>query len=130
MPLNVEIIEHHECLEAVVTGHYDTQQAIDAFPHVLSICRLKGLSKILIDFRKISGVPAATEKIIYAYGILDHYDKHTTTGGQELMVAYVGRPPQISTYQPGLEIAKERNMPFEVFTDMTACYQWLGIEPA
>ena len=67
MSLNIKIIQHDFFLEVVVTGTYDMQDAINRFPSVLSICRLTGLSKVLIDFRNLSGIPEATEKIIYTF---------------------------------------------------------------
>jgi len=53
MALDVKIIQHDAFLEVVVTGTYNMRDAIDRFPYVLSTCRLTGLSKVLIDFRKL-----------------------------------------------------------------------------
>ena len=128
MALDVKIIQHDAFLEVVVTGTYNMRNAIDRFPYVLSTCRLTGLSKVLIDFRNLTGTPAATEKIIYAFGIQDHYNEYISTGGQELMVAYVGSESHVSTYEPGLKIAKDDNMPFDLFTDIAEAYKWLGIQ--
>ena len=124
MALDIEIIQHDAFLEAVVTGSYNLQDAIDRFPHILS-----GLSKVLIDFRKLTGIPATTEKIIYAFGIQDHYNSHISTGGQELMVAFVGSAPFVTTYEPELKIAKDSNMPFDLFTDIAEAHKWLGVQP-
>ena len=129
MALDVKIIQHDAFLEVVVTGTYDMQEAIDTFPHVLSTCRVTGLSKVLIDFRTLSGIPAATEKIIYAFGIHDHYNNHIPSGGKKVIVAYVGSAPQVSTYEPGLKIAKDTDMPFDLFTNIAEAYTWLGIKP-
>ena len=129
MALNIKIIQHDAFIEVVVSGAYDMQDAIDRFPYVLSTCRLAGLSKVLIDFRNVTGIPAATEKIIYTFGIQDHYSNYIATGGQALMVAYVGSAPHVSTYEPGLKIAKDSNMPFDLFTDIAEAYKWLGIKP-
>ncbi len=129
MALDVKIIQHDAFLEVVVTGTYDMQDAINRFPHVLSTCRLTGLSKALIDFRDLAGIPAATEKIIYAFGIQDHYDEHISTGGQDLMVAYVGSAPHVSTWEPGLQIAQDSNMPFDLFTNIKKAYEWLSVHP-
>lgn len=130
MALDIKIIQHDAFLEVVVSGDYNMQEAIDRFPHLLSACRLAGSPKVLIDFRNLTGIPAATEKIIYAFGIKDHYDEYISAGGQELMVAYVGSAPHVSTYEPGLQIAKDSKMPFDLFTDIAEAYKWLGIRPA
>ena len=129
MALNVKIIQHEEFLEVVVTGTYNMQDAAEGFPHVLSTCRQAGLSKILIDFRNLTGTLAATEKVIYTFGIQDHYKNYISTGGQELMIAYVGNAQQVSTYEPEQKIARDNNMPFDLFSDIEEAYEWLGIKP-
>lgn len=53
-----------------------------------------------------------------------------SSGGQELIVAYVGSAPHVSIYEPGLKIAKDDNMPFDLFTNIAEAYKWLGIQPA
>jgi hypothetical protein len=129
MALDVEIIPHDALLEVIVTGTYDMQDAINRFLHVLSACRISGLSKVLIDFRDLAGIPATTEKVLYAFGIQDHYYKHISTGGQEIMVAYVGRPPLVSTWELGLQIAKDHDIPLDLFTNVEEAYKWLGVHP-
>jgi hypothetical protein len=96
MALNIKIIQHSEFLEVIVAGTYHTLDAIDRFPHVLSTCRLTGLTKVPIDFRSLAGIPAATEKITYAFEIQDSYVNYISTGGREIVVAYVGSAPLVS----------------------------------
>ena len=45
------------------------------------------------------------------------------------MIAYVGNAPQISTYEPGLDIAKESNIPFDLFNNIMDAYEWLNVHP-
>jgi hypothetical protein len=129
MALDVTMTPHDAFLEVVVTGTYDMQDAVDRFLHTLSACRLPGLCKVLIDFRDLTGLPAATERIMYAYEIQDQYYQHLSTGGQELMVAYVGIEPHVGGWDPGLEVAQESDMPFDTFTDIEEAYEWLGERP-
>ena len=44
-------------------------------------------------------------------------------------MAYLGAPPAVSTYEPGLELTKSRDLPFDIFTDEAAAHRWLEIEP-
>ena len=129
MALDVKIVQHDEYLEVLVSGAYGMQDAIDRFPHVLSACRLTGASKVLIDFRELTGIPAATEKVLYAFGVRDHYEKYISTGGQPLRVAYVGKAPLVSTYEPGLQVAQDGKLPFDLFVDISEAYEWLGVDP-
>ncbi len=71
---------------------------------------------------------AAIEKVIYAIGIKEHYEKHLDTGGQPLRIAYVGKAPQISTYEPGLDLAKSEQLPFTVTTNLDKALAWLGVK--
>ena len=84
MSIEANIIEHDTYLEVVVTGTYDMQEAIDRFPNVISACKSTGLSRVVIDFRDLVGIPAATQKIIYAFGIQDHYENYIANGGAPL----------------------------------------------
>lgn len=128
MAIDVRVIPQNDFLKIVVSGAYDMQEAIDKFLYVFTTCRLTGLSKVCIDFSGLNGLPAAIEKMIYAFGIKDHYNKYIAMGGQKLMIAYVGNKPFVSDYEPGLKIVKDANMPFELFTNITEAYKWLGVK--
>lgn len=129
MSLDVKTNQYEEYLEVIVTGQYDMQDAIDKFPQVLDTCRLSGLSKVIIDFRELQGLPAATEKVIYAFGVEKHYVEHLSSGGQALQVAYVGKAPFVSTYEPGVEIAQSSGLPFRLFENINEAFEWLGVKP-
>ena len=129
MGIDVKTYPHDDFLEVVVSGTYEMHDSINKFPEVLSACRFLEISKVLIDFRELEGILAATEKVLYAFGIQEHYRKHVSIGGQKLMIAYVGKAPIVSTYEPGLKIAKGSNMPVELFTSIEEAYEWLSINP-
>ncbi len=127
MTLEIDITRHSDFFEVVVTGTYNLQEAIDKFNYVLMPSSLTGIWKILIDFRKLSGDRSAVEKIIYALEIKERYFEHLATGGPKLQVAYVGSPSQVSTYQPGLDIARKSDMPFMLFTRIEDAHEWLDV---
>ena len=129
MALDVKIIQHTDYLHVVVTGDYDMRDAIDKFPLVLSTCRLTGITKVLVDFRDINGVPAATEKILYTYGIVEHYNQYISHGGREIKFAFVGQSPQVSTFEPGKQIARNGNIPLYIGTDIDEALEWLNVQP-
>jgi len=125
MTLSINVIQRSDFFEIVVTGTYNLQEAIDKFHYVLTSSNMTGISKFLIDFRKLSGDRAALEKIIYALEIQNRYFEHLDKGGPKLLIAYVGTPSQVSTYEPGLEIARQSDMPFTLFTSIEDAYEWL-----
>ena len=130
MAISVLIKQHDDFLEVLVGGNHDMQEAVDRFPHVLAVCRLTRITRVLINYRELQGVPAATEKIIYAFGVMDHYREHLSSCGMKLRVAYVGGALQVSSYEPGLQIARDEGLPFELFTDVEQARKWLGSDPS
>jgi hypothetical protein len=129
MPLNVNVTQHADFLEIIVTGTYDLRDSIDKFSYLLVPSQLTGISKVLIDYRDLSGDINALEKIIYALEIEKRYFEYLAAGGRALQVAYVGSAPQVKNYRPGLEIVKDSKMPFELFTTIAEAHKWLCVSP-
>lgn len=119
-----------EFLRVVYSGTYDMQEAFDSFAIALRVCRYDRTSKVLIDYSKLDGVLAATEKILYALNAKNLYEKHLSVGGQKLKVAFFSKAPHVTTYRPGLQIAEENGLPFDLFTDIEEAYRWLEVIPA
>jgi hypothetical protein len=126
MALEIETIQHNDYLEVVVSGPYDFNDAVNKFPYVLDLCRITGLKKVLIDFRKISNEGGGTEKTLYALSVEDFYQKYLNSGGHELQFAYVG--PSISSYEPGMEIAQQSELPFKLFDKRNEALEWLNVK--
>lgn len=125
--IKISHIQHNKYLEFLVTGTFDLQDALDNFIKVLDICRLIKVSKVLIDFRKLRGLPFATEKSLYAFRAVEIYKKYLDFGGQPLKFAYVGIPPIVSSYKPGLKIARSSEVDVDLFTDINKAYDWLDV---
>ena len=128
MSLNVRIEQFPKYLRVIVTGNYDLQEAINRFPSVLSVCLLTGLNKVLIDYRELQGLQAATEQALYTFGIQEQYNDYLIKGGEELRIAYVANTP-LTSFEPGVNIVKNSNYSWALFSDMEAACEWLGIEP-
>ena len=126
MTININIIHNNDYLEFFVTGTYDLIEAINRFPLVLDVCRLTGLTKVLIDFTELQGEGSGTEKCLYAFGIEDHYIKYINSGGHKLQVAYVGSSNP--KYDPGAAIAKSSHLPFKLFDERFKAFEWLQVE--
>ena len=127
MLTQIEMTPRDGYLEVVVQGTHGSEDGVAKFPLVLAKCRSTGLSRVLVDMRSLGGVPAATEKLLYAYGVLEEYTLYIERGGHPLQIAYVGSAPAVSTYEPGLEVARQGGFRFELFTDMSAALAWLGV---
>lgn len=130
MPLEVDIIPQKEYLKVIVSGDYDMQEAIDEFSFVLSACKITGLSKILIDFRKLHGEIYSIQKIIYSLQIVGQVKDYFASKGKDLQFAWVGKTPQVSKYKPGLEIAEREGIQAMLSVDINEAFEWLGVKKA
>lgn len=130
MSLEVQIIQHEDFVEVLVSGEYDLQEAVDKFPLILSTCQITGLRKVLIDFRKLLGKIYAVQKIIYTHQVIDKVKNYFASSGQEIQFAFLGKAPQISTYEPGLKIVEIERMRAIVTDDMNEAFEWLGVKKA
>ena len=124
----IELVQHEDYLEVIVTGRYDHQDAIYRFPLVIDTCRLIGIDKALIDFRELQGDIAATLKVLYTLKIKEYYDNHIKAGGMPLKIAYVGSPPQVISYEPGNNLAQNVHLPTKLTTDKNEALLWLGVK--
>ncbi|MHA2061302.1 MAG: hypothetical protein ACW963_03315 [Candidatus Sifarchaeia archaeon] len=127
MSLEVEIIQHKEYVEAIISGEYDMQEAVNKFPPVLSACQIVGLSKVLIDFRKLHGDIYAVQKIMYTQQVLGQVKDYFATRSKDLQFAYVRKAPQVSTNEPGLEMAEREGIQVIVTDDINEAFEWLGL---
>jgi hypothetical protein len=114
-------------LEVRVTGTFALQDAIDRFVEILWNCRKERLEGVLIDLRDLGGLPFATEKTLYAIRAVDLYRRHLASGGETLRFAYVGAPPIVNSYRPGLDIARGSGVDVEMFEDVDTARGWLGV---
>ena len=128
MSLKVDIIQHKEYVEANVSGEYDMQEAIDKFSMVLNACKISSRPKVLVDFRELDGNIYAVQKIIYSLKVIDKIYNYFASRGKDLQFAYVGKAPQVSTYEPGLEIAERQAIQAIVTDDINEAFEWLGVK--
>ncbi len=128
MSLEVEIIQHKEYVEAIVSGEYDMQEAVDKFLIVISALQIAGLSKVSIDFRRLHGKIYALQKIMYTEQVLGQVKNCFGSRGKDLQFAYVGKAPQVSTYEPGLEMVEREGIQAIVTYDINEAFEWLGVK--
>ena len=128
MSLEVEIILHENYVEALVKGPHEMHEERDRFPLILSACKLAGLSKVLIDCRKIHGEIYTIQKMLYAKKVIDHMKAYIASGGKKLQIAYVGKKPQLSNHEPALDMAIREGMQVIVTDDINRAYEFLGVK--
>ncbi len=128
MKIDTKFHNKTDHLLAEVTGEYDLNEAAQWFALVLHACSNYDKEKVLVDFRKLCGMPKATEKMLYAMNTVEKYFEYIRDSGMMLKVAYLGNAPHVSTFEPGLDHAKSLGIPVNVFTDEEEARTWLGIK--
>lgn len=68
------------------------------------------------------------QKIMYTQQIIDQVKAYITSEGKDMQFAYVGKAPQVSTYEPGLEIVEQDGMQAIVTDDLKTALEWLNIK--
>ena len=126
MPLQLEIKQHKNYLEFVVSGMYDYKDAVRRFPHVLDTCILTGQSRVLIDITQMQPGTSATEEIFYALSVEKQYNEYLNNGSHPLRVAYLAAV--VGSYEPGRDIARIVGLPFDLFDNRAAALKWLEIK--
>lgn len=123
--IHIKFIKHDELLKVLVSGLFNLQDAIDRFLEVLAFSHNAKIFKVLIDFRKLGGIPFATEKSLYAIKGVELYNQYLVSGGQPLKFAYIGSAPIVSSFKPGLEIARNSGIEVDLFEDIEKAFEWL-----
>ncbi len=127
MNLKTEIRPLDDHLLVLATGEYNLDEALDGFALVLAACKLSEVTRVVVDFRCMNGIPHATEKVVYALGAAQHYEDYLKTGGLTLRIAFLGPQTALDSYEPGLDIGQQRNLPIRLFTSEKNAYGWLKI---
>ena len=123
--MDINFIQHTDYIEAVVTGCYDVEEAVDYCPQLLEICRVSGLRKVLIDYRKLPQL-GGTDRSLFAIGLENHYEQYLRSGGHQLLFALV--KSRIAAYEPGVEILEVSSLLFKMFDDIDKALKWLSIQ--
>ena len=82
MTISVETTQYSDHARVTISGTYDVQEAMRQFTDLVALSRRTGVTKILVDFRRLQGVPAATHKTMYALTIQEEYRTHLESGGR------------------------------------------------
>lgn len=115
-------------LRVVVKGDLDLNMAFSGFDFLLMLCEKDGHERILVDLLEIGFEASATIDVLYSTEIADRYNAYIKSGGHPVRIAYLGPSGYFKSWQPGLDIHKEQNVPVNTFTDAEEAAAWLGID--
>ncbi len=127
MTLEFKLVDTDDYLLCEVNGSYGpTQDSIDYFLEVLLRCRSSAAPRVLIDLREVVGNPSAVEKILFYEKIIDKYEIYLNFGGLPIRMVFLVNPRSVNEYNPGLDVAKRRNFPATVESDLQKAIDWLA----
>lgn len=125
MNFDSKMVENSGCLEIVVTGPYDLDEAIQKFPQVLEYCRHAGITCVLVDYSALPDQILETEIIIYTYRLEESYREYRNTGGHEVRFAFVGGE---NMDHPAVELIEKGDLPFRLFYNWFEAFEWLNVD--
>lgn len=128
MGLEYKTVQHKDYFEVIFLGDFNFQEAINNIPLLISTSRQSGISKFLIDYRELKGNIFAIQKILFSMRNIEFTRDHLATGGQEIKTAFLGSPPLVSTFEPGIENSKNAGLAVEIFTEAEKAMAWLEVE--
>ena len=131
MALTFNLVDNPNHLLCEVHGeHEGPQNSIDYFLEILLHCRSSEIPKVLIDMRETWGTINAIDKILFYEQIIDKYEIYLNFGGLPIRIVFLVNPNIAGNYNPGLDVAKRRNFPAIIATDLQEAIDWLGFDDA
>ena len=123
MELDFRMTEDSGCLEVVVSGSFDLDEAIEKFANVMGSRHQLGITKLLVDYTELNEQILVSEKIIYSYCIKDYYRVCRETRSPEIQMAFVFQ--SIMDNDPCADLAKTYDLPLSSFDDRGEAFGWL-----
>lgn len=121
--LNVCFEVHATHVLAVCEGCYAFSDAVRVFELACESSREHGHSKLLIDFRKITGTLTAIQRFELSEKTADLYFKKPYTYLRKIVL--LGHEPIVDPNRFGELVAQNRGMPVKVCTDVQEALTWL-----
>ena len=127
MSLQFKLVDIDDYLLCEVHGKHENnpQASIDYFLEVLLHCRSSAKPKVLIDLREVTGTLSATSRILFYEKIIDKHEIYLQFGGTPIRMAFLLSPQNVVNYNPGLDVAKRRNFPAAVYSNLYEAIDWL-----
>jgi len=108
-----------------VSGTFDGETSTDNFFQIIDLCRSSGRSGILMDMRKMDGIPDATERIFFMERIIKQHDIFLKFNNEPLRLALLTKTDVVGPYTPGLDLAKTRGFLATATSDEDQAIAWL-----
>ena len=126
MSLDVKIENKGSYIVATITGDFDLDEALEMFKEISKAASEKNVSKILIDYRRMTSHPSYMDELIYAETVAKFWrDFIHSSKDKNPKLAYVGKQI-LDSDKTGVLVAENRGaFNFELFQDMSKAEEWL-----
>ena len=108
-----------------ISGKFESETSTDNFFQIIDLCRTSGRSGILMDMRKMDGIPDATERIIFMEKIINQHDIFLKFNDEPLRLALLAKKDVVGSYTPGMDVAKTRGFLATATSDENQAIAWL-----
>jgi hypothetical protein len=119
--------QHATYLGVTASGSFDVDMAVKCFDDTLNICRASGTHRVLFNIERLVDYDSAVQRVLFAVQCQQHYQRYLSYGGQALRIAFLDCADKVTSFMPGLELARQNNAPVDHFTDVIAARAWLGV---
>ena len=118
--MNLHAKEWDTLLYALVDGPIEVSKTISLLKGVMDQARKKGVTKVLIDGRMVTGNMIKADRIRAAHVVAEHAEMLRT----KVWIAFVGGFPTFN----GLGVRRARVLGFKIdlFSDVTEALRWLN----
>jgi histidyl-tRNA synthetase len=128
MNLTFHAEPRHGYVLVTAGGRYDLVSAKSFAERTLEACGKFGMSKALIDCRKVKGSVSVSDRYEYAVFVSVLHRQYGDQHKRQLQVAYVGNVPLIDPRRFGETVARNHGAMVKATTDMDEGLAWLGAE--
>lgn len=117
--MNLNAKSWETLLYAVVDGEINPKSAERLLKLTSSMAARKGISRVLVDARRVTGTLLNSERVELAAKLADHVNKL----GARPSVAFVGHPPAFNGF--GVVAGRSRGVNVMLFDSMPDALAWL-----
>lgn len=118
--MEISVTPQGDVLMSKATGSVSVDEVLRVLKEIVDTACEQGFDKILLDLSTVTGELSTFELYEVGKTIAEYYVKKAFY----VRVAVLGKPPTVTGF--GAEVARNRGLPSETFSDSKAAMNWLG----
>ncbi len=120
MPINTKISIFDTYIHVDYFGEYDNQSANDSIDEVVKLCKSKNYTKVLFDFRRITGDVSTLERFKMAEHLI-------ASKPAKIRMVCIATEQQTLPVKIGEIFARTAGVDLKITEDEASAYKWLDI---